>query len=295
MTTLDLRPVQHRSHPRPDLSQVDRRLRCSYAPSRDGVDSNLLILLHGLGDTLEPFKHLGESLNLPQTAVLSLQAPTQIPLLDEPAFEWWASFDPLGEIIPNPNPTATLQLVHKVLSHLVSTCQWNLNEIHLFGFAQGGTVAGELGLYSRANPIIKATTEPASSTTTTTSPPSNVDSLGSIVAVSAPLLSHPTTSSPSQATSTPVCLVYRAPEAREINLPSWKKAYGDAKVTEVRLEGGRGREGMPRGMDEWRGIMKFWSEVLTRRSAIERSSDVFELTGGVGAARAAGATGRTAT
>jgi predicted esterase len=68
-----------------------------YAPSEDGTDENLLILLHGLGtrkefvgtlpsdtrhlcytgDTHIPFSKLGRQLNLPQTAVLALRAPEQ--------------------------------------------------------------------------------------------------------------------------------------------------------------------------------------------------------------------------
>ena len=47
----------------------------SYAPSDDDVDENLLILLHGLGDTHVPFANLGKKLKLPQTATLALRAP----------------------------------------------------------------------------------------------------------------------------------------------------------------------------------------------------------------------------
>ena len=47
----------------------------SYTPSDDGVDENLLILLHGLGDTHVPFANLGKQLKLPQTASLALRAP----------------------------------------------------------------------------------------------------------------------------------------------------------------------------------------------------------------------------
>lgn len=38
-----------KNHPTPDLKRVDHSLAFSYFPSRDGTDSNLLILLHGLG------------------------------------------------------------------------------------------------------------------------------------------------------------------------------------------------------------------------------------------------------
>lgn len=70
-----------------------------YKPAPCGIDSNLLLLLHGLGDTADPFFSLGQRLQqtLPQTAVLSVQAPLRVPLLEEEAWMWYDSFDALGE------------------------------------------------------------------------------------------------------------------------------------------------------------------------------------------------------
>ncbi|GAA5838997.1 hypothetical protein JCM3766R1_004551 [Sporobolomyces carnicolor] len=281
MSHFNLKPVENRPTKRkaPTLKQVDSRLEFAYSPSPDGVDSNLVVFFHGLGDTCKPFAQLGKSLNLPQTAILSLQAPSQIPLLEEPAFQWWDSFDPLGEMIPNPNPTKALELMSKVIEHLTSPSgsNWALAEIHLFGFAQGAQLAGELALHlARPRPT-------ASSTTTTTT---TRESIGSIVAVSGGLLSHPTMPESSKPDHTRVCVVYRKGEERQVGLASWKKGY--KVVTEVKLDSGRGREGMPRGFDEWKEIMRFWSEVLIRRSALERTGDVYEMSGGIAAAKAAG-------
>ena len=71
-------------------------LHFTYSSSPDR-DTNLLILFHGLGDTKAPFASLATSLNLPQTATLSLQGPQRVPLLEEEAYQWWPSFDELGE------------------------------------------------------------------------------------------------------------------------------------------------------------------------------------------------------
>ena len=71
-------------------------LSFTYTPAPDR-DANLLILFHGLGDTKVPFTGLAKSLNLPQTATLSLQGPQRVPLLEEEAYQWWHSFDELGE------------------------------------------------------------------------------------------------------------------------------------------------------------------------------------------------------
>lgn len=53
MGELSVIPVQATaSHPAPQLQQVDRKLRSEYSRPRDGnVESNLLILLHGLGES----------------------------------------------------------------------------------------------------------------------------------------------------------------------------------------------------------------------------------------------------
>ncbi|TFY66811.1 hypothetical protein EVG20_g4269 [Dentipellis fragilis] len=212
----------------------------SYTPSDDGTDENLLILLHGLGDTHVPFSKLGRSFKLPQTATLALRAPEQIPYLYEPAYQWYESFDLLGELLAQPNPTPALDLLAKVLQHLTADCAWPAHRIHLFGFAQGGSVAAESTLrWWREH----------------SSAP-----LGSVVSVVGPLVSYPTSAAKCP---TPVLVFDRLPPA-EGALPrdamvAFKKGF--ETVTEVRKSG----KGMPRSRDEWEPIMRFWSERLGRR------------------------------
>lgn len=92
-----------RTAPRPSSAGLHSfnhtKLVLKYKPAPCGIDSNLLLLLHGLGDTADPFFSLGQRLQqtLPQTAVLSVQAPLRVPLLEEEAWMWYDSFDALGE------------------------------------------------------------------------------------------------------------------------------------------------------------------------------------------------------
>jgi len=51
----------------------------TWRTSPDGVNSNLLILLHGLGDTEKRFADFGKQMALPQTAVVALRAPLPLP------------------------------------------------------------------------------------------------------------------------------------------------------------------------------------------------------------------------
>ncbi|KAJ7594191.1 hypothetical protein C8J56DRAFT_926154 [Mycena floridula] len=233
-----------------------------YAASEDGIDENLLILLHGLGDTHIPFSKLGKSLNLPQTAVLSLRAPEQVPFLEEKAFQWYTSFDVLGDLLDRPNPTSAVELLLKVVIRLVEQHGWSAHQIHLFGFGQGGSLAVEFGLKWWKGLQI----QPAESTQT---------AIGSIITISGPLLSYPTLNS---LCPTPLLVVDR-PAPSETAMPAGSMAAfrkGYQSLVEVKLDGQRA--GMPSSKEEWQPIMAFWSEKLGRR----QDSGLYEvLTGSI--------------
>ncbi|KAJ7704303.1 Alpha/Beta hydrolase protein [Mycena rosella] len=201
-----------------------------YAPSDDGTDENLLILLHGLGDTHMPFSKLARQLRLPQTAVLALRAPEQVPFLYEESYMWFPSFDGLGELLAHPDPTPALELLDRVVAHLTADCAWPAPRIHLFGFAQGGTLAAELALRQ---------------------PP-----LGSVVSVCGPLLSYPTRPTRS---ATPLLIAHRGDAG---SLAAFKKGF-ESIVEHAMPVGG----GMPASKPEWEPIMRFWSQRLSRRRA----------------------------
>jgi hypothetical protein len=88
-------------------------------------------------------------------------------------------------------------------------------------------------------------------------PPS---SFGSIISVSGPLLSYPTLS---KLCPTPILIVHPPPSA-ETALPSgaiaaFKKGF--QSVTESKVKS----QGMPSSREEWEPIMRFWSQVLSKR------------------------------
>ncbi|KAJ7291249.1 Alpha/Beta hydrolase protein [Mycena rebaudengoi] len=220
-----------------------------YAPSDDGTDENLLILLHGLGDTHTPFSKLGRQLKLPQTAVLALRAPDQVPFLYEESYAWFPSFDDLGELLENPNPTSALDLMERVLRHLVADCAWPAHRIHLFGFAQGGSVAAECALrWWKAEPQAP---------------------LGSVVSISGPLLSYPTAGA--SLAPTPLLAAHRPGDPAGA-LPAFRKGF--RRVVENKMGAGAG---MPAAKAEWEPIMRFWSENLGRR----RVEGVYEVMSGM--------------
>lgn len=140
----------------------------------------------------------------------------------------------------------------RIIHHLTNDCSWPLDRIHLFGFAQGGTVATELCISWWKSTL----------SNTRGQQDGNPISLGSVVTVCGPLLSFPTVlSSPCP---TPILVAHRPPPAETALPPNALGAFrkGFSTIRDVSI--GRG-EGMPRSRDEWEPIMRFWSERLSRR------------------------------
>ena len=163
----------------------------------------------------------------------------------------------------NPNPIPTILKLYRLITYLTSPTTpipstgetpsttksepgigWEINNIHLFGFAQGGQVAAELALFHLDK---TKSLEP---------------SFGSLVTISAPLVSHPTSSPPARPSKptpgvssdngrTPTLMLYRRGEERQMKAATYTKAFGDVK--EIVLSAGGG---MLRGRDEWQDVMK---------------------------------------
>ncbi|PKI84621.1 hypothetical protein MVES_001563 [Malassezia vespertilionis] len=233
----------------------------AYRGALDGVDSNLVVLLHGLGDTAAPFASLGTSLQnaLPQTVVLCLQGTRRVPFLEEDAWMWWDSFTPLGEPIAQPDPRAGIAVVQQWLAYLCAPeeehgCCWPPERIHLLGFAQGGTLALETAIVERQHL-----------------------QLGSIVSVQGPLLSLPTFY---PALASPVCFVTRfsrnvVTSAERQQLAWLYKAY--AHVTHHNIASQTDmHERMLQG-PEWADIMRFWSPLWCNRSRMELDGQVYTV------------------
>ncbi|KAJ5350992.1 hypothetical protein N7541_008719 [Penicillium brevicompactum] len=117
---------------------------------------NILLLLHGLGDSAAAFTKFGQAISLPETTVVTVQGTAPLPF-DLGGFHWGddVSFDSAtGAIDMDAGLTrATKTLVTDVVREtLVRKCGYALREIMILGFGQGGmaglAVARELGLKS---------------------------------------------------------------------------------------------------------------------------------------------------
>jgi hypothetical protein len=154
--TLNLQPLPQESTIKPapftSSSSTQPPFKYAYSPSPTSIDSNLLILLHGLGDHLIPFHNLGKRLQatLPQTAVLALQGAYPIPWLgdaegEQKHWSYWEAISPLGETLP-PNRQDLgkfLKSFEEVMQEVLGRCGWPAQAVHLLGFGHGATAALE--------------------------------------------------------------------------------------------------------------------------------------------------------
>ncbi|KAI8827095.1 Alpha/Beta hydrolase protein [Fimicolochytrium jonesii] len=242
-----------------------------YSSSPDGVDTNLLVLLHGLGDQPANFMQFGKKMQLPQTALLAIKGPSPIPFFEGTG--WAPAFDQEGNEIP-PSDRAvrdgikkTRGLLATFLEEAILTGQstsrnrWHAKNVFLLGFSQGGAAAVDLALLNGS--VV----------------------LGGVVSISG--LPSPE-SYPHQNTLKPnlglKILVTHGSADETLPKSEWKAraafvrnlvgTNGELKVHEVAGKG----HGMPTTETEMREIMKFFGANLGLRNlALEAMSDVYEV------------------
>ncbi|KAF1967251.1 alpha/beta-hydrolase [Bimuria novae-zelandiae CBS 107.79] len=219
------------------------------SPPTSQQPTNVLILLHGLGDTHEAFTKLGTQLNLPDTACIAVRAPKPLPFgLD--GFHWGDDmiFDQhTGEMDMDTGfKEATQVVLDKVIKEgLIAKCGYATRNIVLFGFAQGGMVAlnvaasldGELG---------------------------GVVSIGGGLSLSAPL--RPI----DKKGRTPV-LVCKASSGSKVTDGALKRLKDAFEFVEVK-EWKRNGDGMMRNRDEMLPIMQFLARRLRSRRGVPEGS-----------------------
>lgn len=181
--------------------------------------------------------------------------------MDGPSYSWYNTFDRMFNPIPNPDPTKHLPTLRRLLEALTSEeVGWRLSDIHLFGWGQGGTMALELGSHISSNPISL----------------SNSKRFGSVISICASILTSPHSNSISQ---TPVLTFTRlspSSAAHSRLITDLRKAFNEVEVVDGE-KGKRGGEEMPRGRNEWEGIMRFWGKLLMKNEGWKGDGEVYEV------------------
>jgi len=97
--------------------------------------------------------------------------------------------------------------------------------------------------------------------------------VGSVVSICGSLISFPTSE---LGIETPVAYFTRTDARGQLGqkeLTGVKRGFKKVEVLQAR----GGGQNMPRGKDEWQGIMRFWSEVLIREENWKAGGDVYEV------------------
>ena len=121
--------------------------------SPDGIDTNILILFHGAGDTHQSYDKLAIQMELPQTATLALSARNVALPLDL-GYTWFEEMDYMGETLGNEDQRRLSSLSRAVdwLEHLLglligsspsSSGTWIPERIFLLGFSAGACLVME--------------------------------------------------------------------------------------------------------------------------------------------------------
>ncbi|KAI1259326.1 Alpha/Beta hydrolase protein [Xylariaceae sp. FL1019] len=149
---------------REDFTHLEPELKVSLGfPHVPETTTSILILFHGLGDSDASFASFAKNMNLPGVLAISVRgvAPLAPAMLGLPPsqstaspthFHWGDDLTlstTTGDLDPDPGfeKAQSLVLEGLIQETLVAACGWTVNDIVLFGFGQGGSLA--LGLASR--------------------------------------------------------------------------------------------------------------------------------------------------
>ncbi|KAL8735757.1 MAG: hypothetical protein Q9166_000620 [cf. Caloplaca sp. 2 TL-2023] len=235
----------------PSISDFPSNLRVSViSPPPDQTAVNVLIFLHGLGDTKESFANLAKQLSLPETVCLALQAPSPLPFGlggfhwgDDVTFnqslgtmDYDTGFDKSSRFLKE-------DVIGKVL---LQTCGYKPRNILIFGFGQGGMAAIAAALALKAE-------------------------LGGIVSIGGPLPSsylNKIDSGPNN--KTPVIALGGSSSTllTQSALTIMKKAFQAVEYVKWPRSG----DSMPRNRDEMLPIMEFFARYLQSKSGVPEGS-----------------------
>ena len=130
----DQRPLSaSQACPPPFSEEIIIMFESVFIPSKDEKSRRLMLILHGLGDSVEGFRWLPEALQLPELNYLLINAP-------DPYYGGFSWFDFSGN--PTPGINRSRELLFKLLEELPRK-GFKSSQTLLFGFSQGSLMAIE--------------------------------------------------------------------------------------------------------------------------------------------------------
>jgi predicted esterase len=238
-------PRKSLTHQTPPLFRLTLR---RIAPGTD-TPVNVLILLHGLGDTPAPFARFARSMALPETVCVALRGPSPLPF-DLGGFHWGDDivFDRSQESmeVDAGFERATRELRDVVERVLVRECGYAARNVLAFGFGQGGfaalALAAAMGREELGGVVCVGGAIPA----------------GSVVHVSAGKLGTPVI----------LCKGKWRSAVDDDAVDRLRETFGFVEVHEWRKEG----DGMPANREEMLPIMRFLARRLQSKKGVPEGS-----------------------
>lgn len=212
--------------------------------------TNVLILLHGLGDTSASFTTLGQRLSLPETTCVSIQAPKPLPF-NLGGFHWGDDiiFDQVtGEMDVDTGfkSSARMVLDEVIRKGLVEKCCYKPREIMIFGFAQGGIVG------------LQIATEVGE------------DELGGVISIGGTISSSIPLAALDKKSRTPV-IVCKGSKNSTVTPSAIQKIKDIFEFVEIK-EWKKIGDGMPSNRDEMLPIMQFFARRLRSMKGVPEGS-----------------------
>ncbi|KAI1139046.1 alpha/beta-hydrolase [Hypoxylon sp. FL0543] len=228
----------------------------------------ILILFHGLGDSEAPFAGFARNINLPGVLAISVRGVSPLPpaLLGLPDsydtgptkhFHWGddLTLSPSTgglDLDPGFSKAEDLVLGKLIRERLVERCGWETNDILLFGFGQGGSLA--LGLSSKICEGEKVVDVTEGGKATGTAFKGAVSIGGPLPASMIPTLSS------REKSRTPVLICHGSSSESidEDAIDILKKEFIDVREVKWRKHD----DSMPKNKDEMLPVMQFFAERL---------------------------------
>ncbi|KAL7650050.1 hypothetical protein ACMYSQ_011859 [Aspergillus niger] len=225
---------------------------------------NILLLLHGIGDTSQNLSTLARALNLPETTILTLQAPTPLPF-DLGGFHWGddITFSPAGDLDMDAGFSRSTETIIQevIVDTLLKKCGYRGRDIIVFGIGQGGMVGLEVARH------FKDFSEGGKD---------GDRELGGVVSIGAPVgLSGKAPASGIGKSRTPVLVVAGKEDGGErstaVSAAGVRRTKEWFEFVEVSRYKRRG-DGMPRNADEMRPVMEFLARRLRSYKGVPEGS-----------------------
>jgi predicted esterase len=212
--------------------------------------TNVLILLHGLGDTNASFTKLGQQMNLPETVCIALQGPNGL-IMDIGGFQWGDDLvmdQSNGELDMDAGFKAATRLILEsvIRDGLIGKCGYKAREIIIFGFAQGGMAGLQAAAELEGSEL------------------GGVVSVGSGLSLSLPLKAL----DKKRKTPVLVCRASRNSKVSDSAVSKLKDAFEHVEVKDWKRNG----DGMMSNREEMMPIMQFFARRLLSRRGVPSGS-----------------------